>query len=549
MSLERCIPDLVKEGRLTAEQGAAAAELYGRRKRFHRRSMGDAAAEALASDETAAALERSAAQSRRQKQLQMKAQLDAITNIAKFDGGSGKSPGDAAIALLVRDERAPYSNVEYRWKEVRGSAHALIDGILLKHRRNLVGQVRSKAELEDLVREAFGQKTSNLSAREFADAWAQASEMLRQRFNAAGGDIGKLDSWGLPQSHDSVVIAEASKAEWVDYITPLLDRPRMIDDATGKPFDDETLSEVLGDVYDTIRTDGQIDRVPGGQRGGKLANQRADHRFLHFADADSWLQYQARFGKGTAFDAMMNHIDGMSRDIALMETLGPNPAATVQWLQDSLTKQAAIEGGRGDRRLFGLRPGKLRTDLARQDVNIVGEIFDEIMGKYRAPHNRELALTFSAIRSWQVSTKLGSAVLSTTSDQATQILTRGFNGLPIRQMASSQVKLLNPLDSTHKAFAIREGLIAEEASQIASAQARYTGEELTGEISRNIAETVMRVSGLNAVTQAGRWSFGMDFISALTDYAPQGWDALEAPFRRMLERYGLDAADWDKIRA
>ena len=55
---------------------------------------------------------------------------------------------------------------------------------------------------------------------------------------------------------------------------------------------------------------------PGGQGGmGKLANQRADERFLVFKDAASWLEYQDRFSNGTPFDAMVGHTDMMARDI------------------------------------------------------------------------------------------------------------------------------------------------------------------------------------------------------------------------------------------
>jgi hypothetical protein len=54
-----------------------------------------------------------------------------------------------------------------------------------------------------------------------------------------------------------------------------------------------------------------------------LANQKAEHRFLHFTDGDAWLAYHNKFGSGSPFDAMMGHIEAMSRDTALMEILGP----------------------------------------------------------------------------------------------------------------------------------------------------------------------------------------------------------------------------------
>ncbi|MGK3808162.1 hypothetical protein ABI003_14880, partial [Enterococcus faecium] len=91
--------------------------------------------------------------------------------------------------------------------------------------------------------------------------------------------------------------------------------------------------------FETIRTDGWNKRTAGQDSGrGALANQLGESRFLVFKSADDWMAYQAKFGVGSAYDAMMGHIDGMSRDTALMEVLGPNPNATVGWIKDTIQK-------------------------------------------------------------------------------------------------------------------------------------------------------------------------------------------------------------------
>lgn len=553
MSLERCIPGLVADGTLSPEQGEEALALYGRRKRHHGRTLPDAAAAALATEEAAAAIEMAAARRGRLAALQVDGQKRALGDMAAYRDES--APGAAAIALLVHDEKAPYSNFEYRWKAIRGAAHRRLDGLLQHFRRDIVGRVRNPADLDKVLLEMKGRNTGDADAKEFAEAAAQTVEELRQWRNAAGGNVWKLENW-TPQNHDSVAIREAGLEAWRDFIlgkvegsdVHVLDRVNMQDEQTGLPFDDYTLWEVLGEVHETLASDGWVKRAPGGQGGKALANVGGEERFLHFTP-EGWIAYNERFGRGTLFDAMMGHIDRESRDIALMERLGPNPAATVKWLQDGLAKRAALNGGRGKRRLLGALPGRLATDAARMDANIVQQIFDEAVGKHKAPHNRELALAFSAVRNWQVATKLGSAVLSTTSDQATQILTRRFNGMPLTDMMGSQLRMLNPLDDGDQRLAIRSGLVAEEAASIASGQTRLMGEELTGEISRRMAEGVLRLSGLNAVTQGGRWAYGMDSFSWITHEREKGLDALEPNFRRFLQRYGFDAAEWDRIRA
>lgn len=58
----------------------------------------------------------------------------------------------------------------------------------------------------DLVAEVFSQGkagTGNKLASDAARAWLDTIEAMRQRFNAAGGDVGKLMYGYLPQPHDS----------------------------------------------------------------------------------------------------------------------------------------------------------------------------------------------------------------------------------------------------------------------------------------------------------------------------------------------------------
>ena len=549
MSLDQCIPDLLASGAINREQGDEMASLFGELKRNYRRQFGDQAAASMASEETARILGAQARERKRKALLQVQSQREAWLNMQKYGTGAGNirvldpdKPNHlakAAEALLVRSEYAPYRNVEYQWKSIRGQSHSTMSAVLQKHSRNIVGSVRQKAELDNMVRELFNPGSSGSpAAREMAEAWTATAEGLRRRFNAAGGDVGQMEKWGLPQSHDSLAVEAAGYTKWRDNILPLLDRERMIDKRTGMRLSDEAMELSLRDVFETISTDGWVHRTPGGGGRASLANRGQDPRFLIFRDGDAWMEYQQSFGgKASAFDSMMAHIDGMSRDIAMMEILGPNPAQTIAWLGDTVEKAAALKGGRGSR------------DAAYAARGRIEGYFTEISGANRRPANRKLALGFSALRAWQVSTKLGSAVLSTTSDQATQILARKMNGIPIAKGISTQLKLLNPANVADRELAMMMGLIAEEASNIGAATSRMTGEELTGEFSKRMAETVLRVSGLNAVTQMGRWAFGMDFLAHITNQRTKGFDQLDEPFRNAFKRYGLGESHWDILRA
>lgn len=538
MSLKVCIDDLFAEGKLSPEQAKRAHDTFDEVKARHRQSMGDAAADAAATDDTLAALDWQAARDRETKLLQIDAQRRILADTASFNGGKGgKSPAAAAIALFDHDGKATYDNVAVQRQVIVGRAHAMMEGILDKFSRNLAGEMRNKTLMGTVLRELFGEHTGDVSAKELAKAWTGASDYLRERFNSAGGAIAKLENWGLPQNHDGVQIREAGYQAWHDFTLPRLDRLKMQDSDTGLPFTDEGIDRSLAHVYDTITTDGWIRREPGGFAGSKLANARADHRFLQFADAQAWSEYHDRFGGGASpFDTMIGHIDGMARDIALMERLGTNPAATVRWLQDGIRKDAAMTG---------------RTDgfghSAEGDAHKIEKLYDLLSGKSAIPVNAAWARTMGAMRSWQVAAKLGGAIFSAFSDTGFQGVTRGFNGLPITGAITDHLKMM--ATEGDRQGAVRLGLIAEEASKQAGAIHRYTGESVGPGVMSRVADGVLRVTGLQAWTQTGKWAYGMGELARATGLADRDYAALPSAYRDHLARYGIDAQGWDGIRS
>lgn len=542
MSLDRCFVELELNGKIDAPRSKEARELYEELKRFYRGAHGEEAAAALASKETVRRLEAAAAHKKRNLIRQAQAQAGAVKKIREYQGADPNGPLDpkGAVALFDRDARAGHNdNVEARRLAVKGRVHSMMDELLYNFRSTITGKLRNRAELEDVVRELFKRGSSGSeSARELAEAWSKGAEYLRSRFNEAGGQIGKLENWGLPQAHDSRAVKAAGFTEWRSFIEPRLDRGRMIDSRTGQPFTDEALEVALRDVFETIRTDGWSKIKPGSAGGKMLANQKAEHRFLHFRDADAWLEYNRTYGSDDPMSAMMGHVEGMSRDIALMEILGPNPAATVRWLKDTIQKDAAKIGddnGRAESRAFA-------------GAQQIQRLYDEITGSLRRPENDKIALGFSAYRSIQTAAKLGAATLSAITDLSFGLITRKFNGLPARGMLTNYLKQLNPASAADRKFAVRAGLIAEEWAHLTASQYRFLGEELTGEWARRLANGVLKVSGLNAWTQAGRWAFGMEFLGHLTDQMGKRFDELDPALRRVMQRNAIGADAWEVIR-
>jgi hypothetical protein len=547
MSLRRCIPELFGSNQLSRDQAERAQGLYEDLERDYSTKFGKQAADAMASEEAVKRLEAEALNKKRQAALQVTAQQEIAKDVRRF---AGDNPGAAAEAILASDDRAPYFNVEFRSKAIANEHFAMMNGILDKFSRNSLGQVRDVATLHDVVREAFGEATGNQSARELAKAWTDTAESLRLRFNAAGGAIGKLERWGMPQVHNMLAVRAVGFDQWRDAIRPLLD-PQRMKDASDRPMTPQQLELALRDVYETIASDGWNERRAGAFTGnGKLANRHVDSRFLVFKDADSWLQYSKQFGRplsklsdaidpgGAVFDAMIAHVHGMSRDIALMQRLGPNPAATARWITDGLKLEAHQTRHAGTNRIKKAKSSAIRFD----------NMYKEMSGGFDV-ENEGLARFMQGVRSWEGAAKLGGAVISSTGDIATQIVTRRFNGLPAMRVVGDYIGSLKPSSSADRAHAARQLFIADRAVRTMGAYSRWTGETMTGEIPARLSDAVMHMSYLSKWTDDGHRLFNHQVWGAITDNANQAWGTLNPRFRRMFERYGFGEQDWNAIRS
>lgn len=344
MSLKDCIRRNVEQGNITLEEGQALEARYDSIvKRLGLRAAGD---------QIVAELEAEAAERRRIALLTETARRAREADLLNHRNLRGQpDPAEALVWLLEHTGQARFQDVASRAKALQGLYMSKMERLLYEFRgkAKFSGDVarrfgRTAARLDNVVRELFDEDTGDRAAKEFATAWSTVSEEIRQAFNAAGGSIGKLEKWGLPQHHNREALLRYGRDRWVAAIMPRLDRERMRHPLTTFQMTDDELRQSLAVIWERITTDGWSDREPSGVRygTGALYKQHADHRFLIFKSADDWLAYQRDFGEGDAFAAMMGHVSTMTRDIAFMERLGPNPAAMMEYLKQVVRKRAAM---------------------------------------------------------------------------------------------------------------------------------------------------------------------------------------------------------------
>lgn len=476
----------------------------------------------------------------------MQAQRRITRDVAQYRNGSGEAdPGAALMAHLERDQVSAFPSFKGRFETIRGQLHSGIEAFLQRYKPKYAGTVKPVEGLDNIARELFNESSGDASAKALADALADTMEQARLRSNAAGASIPKKDRWGMPQNHDRVLVAKAGKPGWVNYIKDLVDWNRMRDPVTGSVVPEANRLEVLGKIYDTIKTSGMVKLSPSAHGGGSALGTRLhQHRFLEFKDADSWLKYHEQFGRGTVFDVVVNHLDHSARDIAMMEIFGPNPEATRHFMMQAARKMA----GDMDAMAEGSSKRLFSQEIERK-INTFNTMWDNATGANALAQGDIVGHAFAGMRNILSAAYLGSSVLlAIPGDFFTATLTRRFNGLPGTKFIANYLRQLNPLNDADRRLAVRSGLVAESAVSMASSQQRMLGEVLGPEVTRRFSDIALRLGLLTPHTDAVRHAFGLEFMGDLADNMSLALEKLPERLQKTFKRYGISADDWELMR-
>lgn len=379
----------------------------------------------------------------------------------------------------------------------------------------------------DVVREVFRNAdghTGNAAAKAAARAWLDTIEGLRQRFNNAGGDIGKLAYGYLSQAHDAIKVADAGAQAWAAKVLPLLDRMQYLRE-DGSLMPDAEVLQLLEAAHETIATQGDNKVSPGQFKGtGARANRGSESRVLHFKDGDAWMQYMGEFGQGSMYDAMTGHIGAMARDLGLVERYGPNPEQQFR-VQSDIARRADGAG----------------TWASRTAGNPPDSYWSLITGKAGMPENQMIARVGQDLRNVQTAAKLGGAVLSSFTDVGTIGATLHYNRLPYFEFLRS---LGGQFSSQQRRFLQSHGVIGEA---LTSTLNRWTGDHLTHSLSGRVAGSVMKLSLMNAWTDGLRGAFAATMMKGFARKVGKAWADLDEWDQYLMQRKGLTEADWNII--
>lgn len=393
--------------------------------------------------------------------------------------------------------------------------------------------------------------TGSADAVKAAEILGELLEKARLAQNAEGAFIGKLEGYVAAQRHDPIKVSggffkgtalgaakraarqRAGFEAWREVIEPLLDERTFEDIADRGKFLEEAWADIVSGNWEKV--EGATD-LQSYTPQGSLARQVSARRVFHFKDADAWYRYHQRFGTGSLIGVISGQLDRAARNIALLRNWGPSPEAAFKNALDDAPKFSGAE----DRALIEPK------DRRRSEIQ-----FGELNGANSVAGNPRLAQIGRVLRTQQSLAKLGGVVLSSFSDKAysAQVLLRaGANAIDAygAPLASLTGKLAGAPNSTRDAVADALGVAAR--GQIGHLTSRYAAEDGALGVLGWAQSLSYRLQGFELWVSGERRGVADGLARLIGRETETAFDALDGPVRANLERYGIDAADWDLTR-
>ncbi len=526
MSFRDCILGKIEKGALEKNKGEALLKKYDATlERYNVRGLGPTAAASAAEDLLKTEL---AVVEKKQRNIRQHALKQQEINL-KLNKEAAKGTIEKAVSneLHLAADRV---------ETVRNWAMSMLSDVADKLAVNWNGLSKDYAGFEKGLRSMLGEVGHGAEAEKLGNAMKTVFESMRERFSQAGGVIGKIDNY-FPQVHAKETISKVSSEEWKNFISPLLDNKKMINEDTGRAFTPAELSSVLDNTYKNIVTSGRHDMAKlstHGEmivgRGGDLDMAESQSRFLHFKDADSFLTYNSKFGVGDngLMAAFTGHIQTMSRKIAVLEKFGPKPNAMMKFMDFKMKAE-------------GQAPFKRRW--AQAEYRILTSQFEH--GDADSTWYRMLTGT----QNWIRGSMLGGGVLSALPDTMMMSATAKINGLDAVRTLGNYLHGILPGSAEVKTLAHRSGYISEVISGSALGDTRFAGESAGKGAPRYFANMMNEISGLQRTTRATMDAISMEASATLAEHieTKTPWTDLHPDLKNNLEHYGFTESDWSDL--
>lgn len=549
-----CTPNVSNAGNLPDKDSEALLQQLSNRAKLRSAQTGQSTAEAL--KEIAGEIKASQDTMKKIYERNRLLNINAKKNMKDF---AKRFPtfGEGLKALLVGSNKLRQGarlSVDYQAKFINGKFFDKLisglesDGILNDFKK------ADPEWVQDVYREMGnmtpGQPAKQVTKNESAFKTAQHIDSLYAemiaRQNRAGGFITRMAGYILRQTHDMSAIRSVgslgnnaeSKAEsyknWSEFTKPLLDY-----DKTFLGTDPE---KTLRGIHEGLYTGKhgpahQEDDTGYAGKFSDLGSKISRARVLHFKDADSAYKYNQAFGVKNFREAVLSDIHARSRQIALLENLGPHFERNFEEVVNELREEAR-DLDTPSNHLKSL--GEHKTEWGLQAD------FNEVTGKNEFSANPTLTKFTNFLKINAQLSKMGAVVLSKTVDAGAITSEMAHNGLS--SLGALGKGLMNMIHTSpdDRAFARKMGVGME--ALIGNSLSRFQEHSSVYGWTHEAQKKFYSMSLLPRWNDALRSSVAVALSNNLGEHSHLPHEKLPGQLQNMMTNYDITPSRWDALR-
>ncbi len=375
-------------------------------------------------------------------------------------------------------------------------------------------------------------------AVEIAKIIDKHNDMLRVEGNRYGAHTGRENGFVTSRVHDTLRMNRDPEG-WRAYMMESLDIDRSF-----PGVDTDKLSDILSveyaDLVSGVHTHYQDNLNATGFKGfANTAKKLSKERVFHFKSPEAEAEYLRRFGPGDMATAVMNSLTHRARDVAIIQTMGPNAKQNLDRAIDIVAKN--YEGNPDLKRKIGTAKEKVDQKWWPSLSGLAAT-----PGVSQAGH--VAAVVDHTVRSVNRLSLLPGLVLSQIPDVAIFASTvnregRGF--LTGVWEAIDGVLFGVPQDVKQEVVSVL-GVAIDGA--IASVSGRMdVNTHMPGKLS-NLEQTMYKYTGSQPWTDRMRTKFAATDSHHMALRADKPWAELDADYQRILRQQGIRPEEWGMIR-
>jgi hypothetical protein len=490
-----------------------------------------------------------------------------VRELGKIQTAWGDNPRDGLVANYVGSNILRQGAQRSIHADQRGLADKWVNGFASDMERTGKMDMWAKGDLDEDVYKALGEEYKDnpnytgidRDARDLSAIIFKYQELFRVSANNAGAMIGKLADYITHQSHDQFKVRTASGViegtrgkirealrynedlnfkAWRDFVMPKLDGERTF---MGLEDPDKWLRHVWQSIASGEHLNGASSNS-GFIAQSSMAGKMSEPRLLHFKDAQARYDYDSKFGRGGSLvERVILQLNQGAHNVALMTRMGPNPEQTHNRLKTAarlLTEQSVS--------------ARLASKWST-DERYIDAMWRQVTGEANTPGTDPFSTALRTVRSIQVLSKLGGAVISSISDTAVAASELNYQGFsPLEAWGAQLDGVLQGYGKRGQQHAERLRMASELGVAVdylrASTWSRFSADDGMPGWQAKMQHLFYKINGLQWWTDTLRMANAQAMSHRIALNADRTLVELDSGLQRMFKLFDIRSDEWELMR-